>query len=571
MRRISSMVFLGCLVQFSVLVVETRGFQVAPDTGMDRQVVRGRVVEAASGAPVEGATVALLEPEGVVARTGEDGRFGLDLPWEAGAVLVVRAPRMATALVEVPAAADGGPGPLTIALEPAGTVELALETPRAEEATRWTGEPRVWVPGEGFRPLGDGPAAARLWRRHPGPDGVLRWEDLGAGVYAFELWDSRGGSVGLPALAVVAPGSFDRFDLPVGTVLLRGTIRGPHPGVGELTGVVLHEPGYAGAVMARIQPAGPDGETVAFRAEVAAARPQLVTVDLAGEGWTAALPVGVVDPGDGEDEEPVELEMETAWLEGMVVDPAGSPVPGATVHVSDAGRSVGCTAQAREDGSWRCPVPGDRPLTVLARHGTVGVTGVVTAPPAGTMAPLVLHPGRSLSGCLRVPEGYSPGGAVVALRPVRHQGFSLRTTTDGEGGFVFENLPPGELGILALPADRDLSVAFAEVGAEDEGELECLEATPAGLAVAPGVRRGRDDGWELRGSPVLDGVEMGDLFLSPGRGGLCGAPEAGCLLVRLPEGRYRYRWRDTAGRIAAETRPFTVYAGELTVFSTRPR
>ncbi len=531
----------------------------------------GRVLEAATGAPVEGAVVSLLETGRVVGRTGEDGSFGLGEGGAAGGALVIRAPGMATVVVEIPAPGEGGAAGLTVELERAGTVELALEAAGEEEIGLWSAGPRVWVPGERFRSLVDGSAGGDLWKRRPGVDGVLRWEDLGPGVYAFELWDSRGRSVGVPVFAVVAPGSFDRFEVPVGSVTLGGTIRGLPSGSAGVTRVILHGPGYAGAAVAELGPAGDAPDAVDFLAEAAPVGPWHVTVDLEGEGWTAALAAGVVEAGDGEGPGDVELELATAWLEGTVVDPSGAPVAGAVVHVSDAGRQVGCSARTGADGSWRCPVPGDRPLAVLARHEAVGVTEITAAPRSGTMAPLLLHPGRRLEGCLRVPEGSSPAGAAVALAPSRHGGFRLRAASDGEGRFVFENVPPGPLTLLALPADRELSVALAVVEADAEGELPCLEAGRAGLAVAPGIRQGGAGGWDLRGSPVLDGVEAGDLFLNPGRGGLCTAPGAGCLLLRLPEGRHAYRWRDASGEVAAETRPFTVYPGELTVFSTRAR
>ncbi|MCU0726724.1 MAG: carboxypeptidase-like regulatory domain-containing protein [Planctomycetes bacterium] len=150
---------------------------------------------------------------------------------------------------------------------------------------------------------------------------------------------------------------------------------------------------------------------------------------------------------------------------GRVVDPAGAPVPGATVFVAgpdEAGfaRIDGIPSTVTgEDGAFaiRAVPPGTVDIGIRAEEFAPVVGGPLTVEAGKTTAAgdIALRPGGAITGFVRTPQGEPVAGAVVrAFRRPEYRDFAFfgrrsvaeaggRVATDAAGGFRIPGLPDG--------------------------------------------------------------------------------------------------------------------------------
>lgn len=189
-------------------------------------------------------------------------------------------------------------------------------------------------------------------------------------------------------------------------------------------------------------------------------------------------------------------------LEGAVYLPNGQAAAGASVLLLGPGESAilgdrkfentarSTIVQTSEEGNFSIPhVPGAR-VWVVNEQGIAEVKLDEAKSPASVR----LAPWGKIEGRL-IRQGKSlPQEKMTILNPIREAsgGLSLslgffRTETDGEGRFVFANLPPGEVQICRLINNRFYEGILVEVAAGKTTEFEHRfdGVTVRGRLVAP--------------------------------------------------------------------------------------
>lgn len=187
------------------------------------------------------------------------------------------------------------------------------------------------------------------------------------------------------------------------------------------------------------------------------------TYTASSEGGTAMIDVGA---------EPAEVVVKAVhhepWIiEGEVVDAAGRPVPRGQVGVRIGGHSVrsfpivaGRFAVAHWDRSNHKTVDVVAHHAADARGRSLGLGPTVVSGYEQGAKPLVLRmeQGRRAYGFLRDPQGAPLVGYKISLaakeRPWWSQGRNPAQTTDAEGAFAFEGIPPSEVTITVLEDSR---------------------------------------------------------------------------------------------------------------------
>ena len=206
-----------------------------------------------------------------------------------------------------------------------------------------------------------------------------------------------------------------------------------------------------------------------------------------------------VPTGEGEHALGTVILLPGAALEGRVVDPRGQPIGDAEVQVVAAGRRTPFgafflreqeepAARSAADGWFRVTdlVPGQAvDVQVFRRgYGAAEIPGVV--PPAEPLA-VTLQPAVRLAGRVVDPAGEPVAGARVNLSAERQRGgaMSMRmagnTTSDDEGRFLFEEVEPGTLRVMASAEGRQ-PAELAGVQAVPGRDIADLE-----LVLAPGA------------------------------------------------------------------------------------
>ena len=183
--------------------------------------------------------------------------------------------------------------------------------------------------------------------------------------------------------------------------------------------------------------------------------------------------------------EPLEITLfDKAAIAGVVVDPSGAPVPGASVLLSPEddpfGRRIDEMVEAGSDGTFEVRADGaqtmihaehvdwasseklaldlsegasSEPITLQLRVGAT-ITGVVRdedgAPWAGRM--VVAMPG--------------PGGALMAMRMMGPEPEPVLTGADGR--FVLEHVDPGKVTVTAAPSQEEIERRMESAGGESE-------------------------------------------------------------------------------------------------------
>jgi beta-lactamase regulating signal transducer with metallopeptidase domain len=141
-----------------------------------------------------------------------------------------------------------------------------------------------------------------------------------------------------------------------------------------------------------------------------------------------------------------------AVLSGKVVDEAGNPVPGATVHIRfwlSGNHYGGSSAYATADGSFRQK---GMPSLVGTRVWAAENTREVASPKPLTIGTegseglqLIVVPGAYISGVVRTTAGRPAAGVHVGLRDHRdgHRPMGWPPTSDASGRFRLGPLPAG--------------------------------------------------------------------------------------------------------------------------------
>jgi protocatechuate 3,4-dioxygenase beta subunit len=256
-----------------------------------------------------------------------------------------------------------------------------------------------------------------------------------------------------------------------------------------------------------------------------------------------------------------------AGVEGVVLDPSDSPMPGAVVHLEeDSGLpflfdpffgAPGCrnianrTAVAGAGGSFavRDLIPG---CGYLVRAEAPGFSPAVGKPfAAGASGPLTLRlaPERFVVVHARDARTGDPiaGTSVSASR--EDSDFRARATTDADGNAVLGPVPEGELALEGWAADYDGDKAWRVIGdGEDSAVVLSLRRSPAGGASGD--------------SPDRDGVSFVRLLDPQGRP----VPVA-CAWVWHVDGYFRAS-PTSDGEVALST---LICLGVIEVFRARDR
>jgi len=312
-----------------------------------------------------------------------------------------------------------------------------------------------------------------------------------------------------------------------------------------------------------------------------------------------------------------------AAVHGLVVDPRGEPIAGAEVRAAAAQQDAVQVMRPHEsgpvdalsaaDGSFvlddRSPGESLHLTVTHASYGTVSLPGV--AVPAEAPVRVVLQPAGRVAGRAVDADGKPVAGASVLLdeeqsvnlggeTAIIGTGRVHRGTTDDEGTFAFEGIPPGpfrlaaqaphfqtaELTNLELQGGQDLArleiVLQAGATIEEQRSSASAKLSPAEIAVrkvpanhandllvsSPSVCRAASS---VRPAPMRSASWRRNIVTSRGRGDF--PPPTPALRARTPGvttsasigscPRYWMR-RTTSSREGASTSPTTISPAGVT-------
>jgi protocatechuate 3,4-dioxygenase beta subunit len=467
-------------------------FSLQPDL-----VVTGVVVDEA-GRPVAGAEISsdvktrpqnlpihslmrIFRNRGRLVRSGPDGRFrwgGL----VGGIDYELRVTKAGFAPSRIQAAA---PAPD----RPAAPLRVVLQRGRSAFG-------RVLGPGE--RPVAGAQVTLRTsvaagpdrFRAALAPESLDTFEAVTGGDGRFELLHLPAGRYDLTARGRGwAPLTVPTLEIPeedratdLGTlvlapgVLLEGIV--VNPAGKPVEGAEIH---VAEAVDASFpfplptegeEPAGLSGLDGFFRIEDLRAG-SLVNVSALRTGYAAGESKGVQVPA----ERPVRIILqEVGALSGRVVDPDGKPIAGAWVRVDFrplGGRPMRFSGAPQQDesdpeGNFRIQdvTPGPVDLAAQAPGWQAGtVAGLeLRSGEEKRGVEIVLSPAAILEGRVLTPSGEALPGAQVNLPFEESRGGGFHSaTTDDEGRYVLESLPPGHRTLEASHPDYGMARRQAEL------------------------------------------------------------------------------------------------------------
>lgn len=235
-------------------------------------------------------------------------------------------------------------------------------------------------------------------------------------------------------------------------------------------------------------------------------RDDMVAVSVTHESYLDGLAEGVRAGSP----DPVSITLEPACrVEGIVVDGAGEPVAGAQVVVAEmrvvrGSRVVPINASSivasADDGTFVITDAEPGALQVVAvKEGflepePVDVVLVPAEPQSGVR--VVLARGARVAGTVRAEDGTPLPGADIEIAGDRSWSrfFSGSATTDGDGRYLLDGVPPGKTSIEVTHRSHPRTVRDAELG-EGETTLDITMergAIVTGRVVGPG------------GEPVLE-------------------------------------------------------------------
>lgn len=197
-------------------------------------------------------------------------------------------------------------------------------------------------------------------------------------------------------------------------------------------------------------------------------------------------------------------------LEGQVVGPGDAPVAGATVVLSAKPLR---TTVSEADGGFSFDGLIGRPYTLIARAGTAGIAGPITARLSSQSDPVILklRPGAQLVVAVADTAGKSIDGATLELR-----GIDETRATAKAGKATFAGVVPGSYQLAAwsdrharslqwiqiTPGGNDAQVTLA-AGAAARGRV--LDDNGSPVAGARVVYSGASD-WSQQANDQLDAV-----------------------------------------------------------------
>ena len=508
--------------------------------------LEGRVVARATGAPVAGASVD-VSPHGDSGDSGravtdEAGRFSVKGLAPGSYDLAVSAPGFSFLLRSGLTVASGERFPLELQLQGTGAVEGQVKD--------GAGQPVAGVQVVGGNRWGGGlgstPAEART-----DAQGRYRLDGLATGRLYLTA-RREGATLGSSQLVEVTEDGTAQADF---TLEETGTVEG----VVRATSGSL--PAESLGVSAFSQGGGRFGPGDVARAELDASGHFRMTLP-AGTYRVSVRPLerrtlGVSDPQTVRVEAGKSVRAELSWVEdsrekndvrGIVLEPDGSPSPGAVLTVSSEGqRGMRMMAPVDEEGRFSVslslpstPEASATRLTVSARNG--GRIGEVTGVKPGEQEVLVkLRPSASVRG------------RVVRANGSPVQGFTISAQGQGRGAFFpgdnswefpgerFElrDVPAEALRLVVRTADGAGGEASVTLGAGAASEVEVTVKATAGvrgrvveattqapladaLVFIEGERPSpSNDGTTQDGRFLLDGVTAGQrtlvIFAGPGR------------------------------------------------------
>ena len=446
--------------------------------------IPGRVVDAEAGIPIDSATVWVSSYPGHATSSDGSGIFELSTwPARDAVNLSVNAHGYVSAQVEAPATERGGPTEVSIRLKPAaplsGLVTDGADQPIAGASIR--------AERRGIRSL-TGRITHRPQRTTSAPDGSFRLADLRYGSpYRFTVQ-----AEGFASTVLDVP-PFERGVTanPVRIVLTKGR---------RARGTVVDTEGspVAGAEVTLRWPK--ENESPFYFNRLDAAEP--TATDERGEFSFPAVTAGEYDVGvthaeyvstgsattdvpQGEGD--IDLGAFTlvpgAQIDGLVTDPDGQPVSGATVEAERFGpdRDQERTTTTDADGRFRLTgLPHQLVDLTVRADGYPPRTLRGTRPETGETILIELQAGASLAGRVVDDAGKPAAGASVQLHPdfesltqgTLPSSRDYYKRTDGDGRFRFNDVGAGTWSLEATEGTAKAKLDAIELAPGTEPEVE---------------------------------------------------------------------------------------------------
>ena len=507
--------------------------------------IPGRVVDTASGLPIQGASVWVQGSPGIGDSSGPTGTFDLGTrPAGHRIRLVVAATHYRSATTDVSDSEAGNPEEVRIGLEPSvpihGVVTDSSARPVAGAKIWATPRAGAVIPGY---PVDPSPTTSA-------PDGTFRVEETAYG-YTYRLTAHAPGYA--HTLVDLPPFESGRAIEPIQLVLQRGR---------RVVGTVVDDQGglVAAAHVALFWPL----DKAEFRSSFDAPATATATDGTGAFAFPAAAPgtyeIRIIHPEYAErsssdiDVPAGDSELDlgefslTAGqrIHGIVTGSDGQPVASAVVRARgryQAGRSAERESTTAVDGHFRL-VGLSSEFADLAVRATGYPLLVRPGVPANREAPvrIELVPGASLHGRvidnggnsvaggrvrLRIERDYRTGGDPRLWQSWESEDMFPRTSTDAEGRFRFDHLVPGTWSAEARHREEAANVDGIELAPGDHHEIELIldirdeltvfVTTLPGEPVADAVVQVRPEGEaDFQGWGRTDGSGRTQLDISPG-------------------------------------------------------
>ena len=275
---------------------------------------------------------------------------------------------------------------------------------------------------------------------------------------------------------------------------------------------------------------GPDSVSAAIDDEAGAFRigvfyPGEWRVSVSADGYTPPEAALVRVPQF----EPLRLVLTRASdVTGMVVDPSGSPVAGASVSIDHPGEPLrfrnDMDGLSDDRGHFTLENVTGASVSLVARHTDWAASEPVAVDlaPGTSRADVLLHlrSGGRVTGEVFDAQGRAEAGQNVSLGGMFFGfGGEQATTTDGSGRFAFEHVTPGKITVTAMPTEEELFERMQTI--EDESEMlgvlgnmrsatvEVLDGQTAHVVLgAKPVKPVRVHGRVTEASRALEGVSV---------------------------------------------------------------
>jgi len=429
-------------------------------------LLKGQVV-GPDGRPVADAHLTRdIEGDGMVAgraRTDRDGRFAFATPQLGGTVLTVQAKGFAPVIVpvdQVPGMAD-----VVVRLEPGGTIRGRV--------VDQDGKPLVGVgmSVEQWRWLHN----AISWSGRTDAEGRFAWHEAPADTVQFGFY--KNGRMRLSQYPFEVGEEEQTITMPP-VLRIRGTVTDaetgkPMRGCTVLPGFVDGPGGFPFYGEPSLAKACPDGQ---YEVTFGWASPmKTFAIKVTAEGYLPTISRAFW-PDEGE--QTLDLTLHKGkGIEGVVLLPDGTPAERASVYLVLPGQTLGLTdglttgnsevafIETEADGRYQFPAGTGKWLLVAGnREGYVEVDAAAHGKSPG----LKLQPWAKVEGTHHV-GGEPIRGCRVTLGNRLHGGsldgpeflYGMHATTDEQGHFVFQRVPPGERSVWGQLVPGPVGLAAA--------------------------------------------------------------------------------------------------------------